>query len=202
MQMEILKNDSSVANKKEVGTRNKKDRSKTNLQVVEIVMGNFNRLVPVHIQEKPPSYLIIGGLVFTCCTVPYLKSEYGKDFDYDSPVRILYNMFNGNADDQSEQMIVLSQVLVSDIAVGYEEFINMQLISFNGTKIKNLRQLSDLISNCKDGFLRFDLEKNGVVILKTEKAILATNEVLKTHCIARDRSDDLIIDSNGCGDNV
>ena len=99
VQMEILKNDNSAANKneKEVGTRKKKVRDKkTKLQVVEIVMGNFNRLVPMHIEEKPPSYLIIGGLVFTCCTLPYLKSEYGKDFDYEAPVsmRVFFSLFD------------------------------------------------------------------------------------------------------------
>lgn len=36
------------------------------------------RLVPVHIDNRPPSYFIIAGLVFTPVTIPFLKSEYGK----------------------------------------------------------------------------------------------------------------------------
>ena len=36
------------------------------------------RLIPVHINQAPPSYFICGGLVFSPVTVPLLKSEYGK----------------------------------------------------------------------------------------------------------------------------
>ena len=37
----------------------------------------------------PPSYFIVAGLVFTPATVPYLRSEYGKEYDYDAPVSVL-----------------------------------------------------------------------------------------------------------------
>ena len=162
------------------------------MKVVNVVLETYKRLVPVHTMEKPPSYLIVGGLVFTCCTIPYLRSEYGKDYDYEAPVRILDKLFNSNADSKDEQIVVLSQVLVSKIVVGYEDFINTQLMAFNGEKIKNLKQLSLLVSSCRDEFLRFDLDDKRVVVLSTEKALDATADVLETHCIASDRSSDLI----------
>jgi hypothetical protein len=37
----------------------------------------------------PRSYFIVAGLVFTPATVPYLRSEYGKEYDFDAPVRVL-----------------------------------------------------------------------------------------------------------------
>lgn len=40
----------------------------------------------VLLQGAPPSYFIVAGLVFTPATVPYLRSEYGKEYDYDAPV--------------------------------------------------------------------------------------------------------------------
>ena len=36
------------------------------------------KLIPVHINNRPPTYYILGGLVFTPVTVPLLRSEYGK----------------------------------------------------------------------------------------------------------------------------
>lgn len=39
------------------------------------------RLVPFHIKGQPPSYFIVGGLVFSAVSVPYLRSEYGKEWD-------------------------------------------------------------------------------------------------------------------------
>lgn len=40
------------------------------------------KLVPVHTHGKPPAYFIMAGLVFTPATVPYLRSEYGKEYDF------------------------------------------------------------------------------------------------------------------------
>ena len=47
-----------------------------------------------YIEGVPPTYLIVAGLVFTTICVPYLKSEYGKDYDYDAPVKLLDRMMH------------------------------------------------------------------------------------------------------------
>jgi hypothetical protein len=44
-------------------------------------------------QGAPPTYFIVAGLVFTPATVPYLRSEYGKEYDYDAPVS--HNVLQG-----------------------------------------------------------------------------------------------------------
>lgn len=44
------------------------------------------QLVPAHISNRDPSYLMVGGLVFTPCNEPYLASEYGQDYMTESPV--------------------------------------------------------------------------------------------------------------------
>lgn len=49
---------------------------------VEVVLSTPRKLVPVHTNGRPPSYFIIAGLVFTPATVPYLRSEYGKEYDF------------------------------------------------------------------------------------------------------------------------
>ena len=47
-------------------------------RTVSVRLRSPRRLVPVHINNAPPSYFIVGGLVFTPATVPLLRSEYGK----------------------------------------------------------------------------------------------------------------------------
>lgn len=44
---------------------------------------------------EAPSYFIHAGLVFTQVTVPYLRSEYGKEFEFDAPVKILDRLLHG-----------------------------------------------------------------------------------------------------------
>ncbi|CAE7810539.1 DEGP2, partial [Symbiodinium necroappetens] len=45
---------------------------------------------------------------------------------------------------------VLTQVLAHDLTVGYEELENMLLVSVNGVKVKNLRQVMDIVDTTKD----------------------------------------------------
>lgn len=53
-------------------------------------------------------------------TVPYLRSEYGKDYDFDAPVKLLDEMLHGMARNRRQQVVVLGHVLAADINIGYE----------------------------------------------------------------------------------
>ena len=41
--------------------------------------------------------------------------------------------------------------------MGYEDYCNIQLLKFNGTPVRNLRHLAELVSNCEEKYMRFDL---------------------------------------------
>jgi hypothetical protein len=79
---------------------------------VEVVLRPPKRLIPVHIDNNPPSYYIVGGLVFTPVTIPLLRSEYGKEFDFEAPVKLLEKMMHAMAENETQQIVVLSQVSV------------------------------------------------------------------------------------------
>lgn len=53
------------------------------------------RAVPIHINGRAPSFFLFGGLVFLTLSVPLLRAEYGKDFDFDAPVKLLDAMMHG-----------------------------------------------------------------------------------------------------------
>ena len=55
-----------------------------------------------------------------------------------------------------------TQVLASDVNIGYEEIVNTQVHKVNGKAVKNLSDLTKQIENCRDEYLRFDLEYNQV----------------------------------------
>ena len=50
------------------------------------------------------------GLVFTPCCEPYLASEYGGDYDTDSPVKLLDKLLYGMKQTAKQQVVLLSQV--------------------------------------------------------------------------------------------
>ncbi|XP_074564422.1 protease Do-like 9 isoform X2 [Curcuma longa] len=157
----------------------------------EIKLASQKRFIPSHIKGKPPSYYIIAGFVFSAISVPYLRSEYGKDYEYDAPVKLLDKLLHTMAESPDEQLVVISQVLVADINIGYEDIVNTQVLAFNGKPVKNLKTLANMVESCKDQFLKFDLEYQQVLVLETKNAKAATPDILTTHCIPSAMSVDL-----------
>ena len=48
---------------------------------VEVRLGRPTQLVPQHIDGRDPSYYICAGLVFCALSEPYLRSEYGENYE-------------------------------------------------------------------------------------------------------------------------
>uniref|UniRef100_A0A5B7BLY0 Putative Protease Do-like 9 n=1 Tax=Davidia involucrata TaxID=16924 RepID=A0A5B7BLY0_DAVIN len=164
-----------------------------NSEILEfnIKLATHKRLIPAHIKGRPPSYYIIAGFVFTAISVPYLRSEYGKDYEFDAPVKLLDKHLHAMAQSVDEQLVVVSQVLVADINIGYEDIVNTQVLAFNGKSITNLKSLASMVETCDEEFLKFDLEYQQIVVLRTKIAKAATSDILATHCIPSAISDDL-----------
>ncbi|KAG6745986.1 hypothetical protein POTOM_050496 [Populus tomentosa] len=169
-----------------------------------IKLSTHRRLIPPHVKGKPPSYYIIAGFVFTTVSVPYLRSEYGKEYEFEAPVKLLDKLLHSMPQSPDEQMVVVSQVLVADINIGYEDIVNTQVLAFNGKPVKNLKSLANMVENCEDEFLKFDLEYDqvlsislslrgclSIVVLRMKTAKEATVDILTTHCIPSAISDDL-----------
>jgi len=86
---------------------------------------------------------------------------------------------------------VLSQVLATDSTNGYEDVLNVQVLSFNGARIHNLRHLAELVTACADEYLRFDCEYREAVVLDRAAAFRDTAAVLEAHSIPAAVSADL-----------
>ena len=157
----------------------------------DLLLTAVPRLVPVHIEGVPPTYYIVAGLVFTTVCVPYLKSEYGKDYDYDAPVKLLDRMMHDMVKEPGQNVVVVSQVLAADINIGYEDIVNTMVRGFNGKPVNNLKQLAKMVEACKEEYLRFELDHEILVVLKTKEALKETKEILKVHCIPNAKSVDL-----------
>jgi hypothetical protein len=59
-------------------------------------------------------------------------SEYGKEFDYEAPVRLLDKMLHAQAERPDQQCVVLSQVLAADVNLGYEDILNCVVRLYGG----------------------------------------------------------------------
>jgi len=151
-------------------------------------------LVPIHLfgrQHEGPSYMIVAGLVFTTLSVPFLRSEFGEEWDCEAPVEIVHKVLVQRAESKGEELVVLTQVLANDLTVGYEDLENVLLASVNDTPVRNLRHVMELIEACSSEYLRFSFQNNLVLVLKPDDAKKATAEALEQHTIPAATSPDL-----------
>lgn len=162
---------------------------------LKVTLQPLQPLVPVHQFDKLPSYFIFAGLVFVPLTQPYLH-EYGEDWYNASPRRLCERALRELPRKAGEQLVILSQVLMDDINAGYERLAELQVKKLNGVEIHNLKHLSELVENCSEGSLRFDLDDERVIVLDYETAKIATSRILKCHRIPSSMSSDLIDETN------
>lgn len=76
--------------------------------------------------------------------------------------------------------------------VGYEGFSNMQLLAFNGERVKSLRHLVRLADESTEEFLRFDLFRERLVVLEAAGVAEATAQICEDNSIPSPRSADLV----------
>ncbi|CAF2082224.1 unnamed protein product [Brassica rapa subsp. narinosa] len=143
-----------------------------------------------------PSLFLIFALRFLTLSIYlvsfYLTRTYGKEYEYDAPVKLLEKHLHAMTQSVDEQLVVVSQVLVSDINIGYEEIsIPRFVVAFNGKPVKDLKCLAEMVENCEDEYMEFYLDYHQIVVLQTKTAKEATLDILTTHCIPSAMSDDL-----------
>jgi hypothetical protein len=135
--------------------------------------------------DTKPDYFLYGGLVFTSASYNYMV-ESKADFHDD--------IFEDKAFDDDEA-VVISDVLADTCVEGYLGCDRSLVRSVNGTKVRNIRHLVELVENCKDGFVRFGLDRGDEwdvnVVVDAGKMIEATPRVMERYQIPADRSEDL-----------
>ncbi|CAJ1969127.1 unnamed protein product [Sphenostylis stenocarpa] len=154
----------------------------------KIVLNSRVHLVPYHMDEGLPSYLIIAGLVFTPLSEPLIEEECEDSIGLKLLARARYSL----ARFKGEQIVILSQVLANEVNIGYEDMGNQQVVKFNGTRVKNIHHLAHLVDSSEDRYLRFEFEDSYVAVLEREAVVGASSSILSDYGIPSGRSSDLL----------
>lgn len=166
------------------------------LMKVQAVLNPRVHLVPYHIEGDQPSYLIVAGLVFTPLSDPLIEEESEESFGLKLLSKARYSL----ATFKGEQMVILSQVLADEVNIGYEAMKYLQVLKFNGTRIKNIHHLAHLVDSFKGDYLVFEFEDNYLSIIERKASAAALSGILKTNGIPSERSSDLLepyVDTTG-----
>lgn len=169
---------------------------KRNPEIVRVRLDRPVRLVPWYQDPgRRPSYFVFGGLLFTPLSAPYLRSEFGKEFEAEGPVSLVARLTNGIARTRDEQVVLLAQVLAHKVNVGFEDIVAAPVRSVNGRRVRSMRALVaevEAVLARNERFLRIELAHRTEVLLDARAAAEATPEILSAHAIAQDRSADLL----------
>lgn len=143
-------------------------------------------LVPTHWVNRPPPYLVLGGLVFTALSVPYLYACGVWDDFISSNMSYLMGMVNKPLEEEMDQYVMLIQVLAHSDNLGYDRLNDLHLQKMNGQKVRSLVQLQTLIEDCEDDFLRLEFSPgNHIVVMERATLDTVTGEVCEEHSIRR-----------------
>ena len=112
---------------------------------IDIKLDVISVLVPPQLYDKRPSYVVYCGLVFIALSQPYMLHQYGKDWSRKAPIRLCDRILYGVQENEDQAVVVLSQVLASELTAGYDSFSNLQLYRINGIPILNLKHLCHLL---------------------------------------------------------
>ena len=135
--------------------------------------------------DSKPDYFVYGGFVFTTISLDYLVQV--KPEFHDNPLK---------DKDFAEDEAVAISFCFADMAIdGCLGCAKSLVRSVNGVKVRNLRHLVELVDSCREGFVRFGLDRNNEwdtkAIVDAKEMREATLRVMKRNQIPFDRSEDL-----------
>lgn len=154
----------------------------------------LKKLIP-YLEDTYPSYFIYGPLVFSSATSEHVRSLQRqwmiKLLQSSSP---LITEFNRNADDDIEELVIISAGMFSHrITKGYENPFAQVVKEINGHKIKSLRHLVEVLNNITGEYIEITFAENYVetIIFNKKEMEAATEDILSENGIRFECSDDL-----------
>jgi hypothetical protein len=150
-------------------------------------------LVPP-LKDQYPEYFIYGPIVFSAATQEYVRglggSGLGMLVALDSP---LLKRLNDAPEEPGEQLVMIAtRLFPHPITKGYDNRPLGVIGSVNGTEVKSLRQLAELLRDCKDDYVRLEMaDRSESLVFRTSELKESTETILTDEGIRYQASDSL-----------
>jgi PDZ domain len=144
--------------------------------------------------DRRPSYLFVGGLVFTPLSHDYMAHWEGEE--QDPGFRTLAQFFTRTP--KRKEVVVMSHVYAHELNVGYHTYRNMIVERVNGRRIGALRDVLRALAKPVGRFHVFELANAADgplysrLVLEAARTPAVTLELMQRYDIPRDRSTDLM----------
>lgn len=172
-----------------VALRILREKSPMDVEITLTTAMNFGQLVPDERYDEPPTYYIIGGLVFEPLTLNFLKTW--KKWYLNAPSNLLNYYFRGEPKEGRREIVVLVKVLADEINVGYHDWKNNVIASVNGRNIAAMRDLVEAFEE-NGGEYHTVVDEEGYLLVLDKRKVDENHErILRKYRISFDRSGDL-----------
>jgi len=123
------------------------------LDIEPVALYECPNLIPrLHNYDCSPSFYIIGGLVFMPLSEPLLSQSF-KSWANNAPTTLTWHYYYGNPEKKDEQIVVLKQILASELTLGYHAGNYFaQIFAFNGNPVRNIRELAIAVESFLDPY--------------------------------------------------
>jgi len=165
-----------------------RERKVTEARIPVTVSVDSLALVPFRQYDRPPTYFILGGLVFQPLTGNYLDT-WGKLEK--APPDLVSHFYHGKRDQGRSQVIVLTSILGGEITVGYEGVQYHVVSQVNGEPASSMADLVRAVENNTGAYHTVTDERGHQIVLEQAKIGEQSEVLLKRYKIKSDRSDDL-----------
>jgi hypothetical protein len=143
-------------------------------------------LVPQEVFDRPPEYLVVGGLLFQPLTEPYLRS-WGPDWRRRVPFRLAYYE-QQKPTAERPAIVILSMVLPDPYNIGYQDYRFLAVHAINGRRVVTLRDAQQALEHPEKGFHVIDFDRGDSlqrIVLDADTAAAATRRVMERYGITQ-----------------
>src|SRR3954452_18890126 len=103
-------------------------------------------VIPPYNADQPPSYLVLGGLIFQELSRQYLK-EWGANWQKEAPQRFVYlDRYQSELfPEGNRRVVIMSQVLPANNTIGYDDLAFLTIKKVNGKEVHSLGEFAEAV---------------------------------------------------------
>jgi S1-C subfamily serine protease len=144
---------------------------------LQVPVGIYGRLVRPHWNNQPPPYIVVAGMVFTSLSVPYLCASEAFESYVSESISYLLGKWREPLKRETDEVVVLAQVLAHRENLGYDELTDLHLLKVNEKKVRSLHHLKRLLDCNQEPFLRFEFAPDNLIVLESSSLEQVTQEL-------------------------
>jgi hypothetical protein len=140
--------------------------------------------VPPYVISKGPKFVIVGGLILQELSRQMLK-EWGNDWHRKAPIELLnLDRTQNESNLDIEHHVILTQIIPSELTIGYQEVNFVAVTEINGTKLRSIADVPDALAKPIKGTHHIKLAGDpGILYLDASKTVETTESLQKAYGI-------------------